>query len=493
MDEELKIRKKNLIMYPLGTIGRDMIYNLFTNFILTFILFTRKLDAAQLAAITAIIVGARVFDALNDPIMGNIIERTRTKWGKFKPWLAIGIVSTSIVVYLAFNTNLQGWSFIWFFGVIYFMYSITFTMHDISYWGMIPSLGTDSHVRNQFTSRATLFAGIGGAIAGFLIPRFTTGAGTIGGSASYAYGRIALVICIIAPLFLCFTIFGVRENRDYNKEKVPPVSFKKIFGTIGGNDQLLWIALIFLVQQMGNGLALGGLGSTYIYFDLGYQGGYYSNFSTFGLAATAVLMVLYPAISQKINRKPLMAIMILVSAIGYIAMFVIGAFMPSANASLKCWLFTAGYMLANFGQYSFYLIMMISILNTVEYNELKHGERDEAIIASLRPFLTKLSSALVAVLTYVSYIVFGVLNYTNEISKFEQLTSMGEMTEAQKLSNIAGVISNVQSGQKLGLLVCITVVPFIFMFVSYILYKKHYKLDEDEYTRICGELQARRG
>lgn len=493
MDEELKIRKKNLIMYPLGTIGRDMIYNLFTNFILTFILFTRKLDAAQLAAITAIIVGARVFDALNDPIMGNIIERTRTKWGKFKPWLAIGIVSTSIVVYLAFNTNLQGWSFIWFFGVIYFMYSITFTMHDISYWGMIPSLGTDSHVRNQFTSRATLFAGIGGAIAGFLIPRFTTGAGTIGGSASYAYGRIALVICIIAPLFLCFTIFGVRENRDYNKETVPPVSFKKIFGTIGGNDQLLWIALIFLVQQMGNGLALGGLGSTYIYFDLGYQGGYYSNFSTFGLAATAVLMVLYPAISQKINRKPLMAIMILVSAIGYIAMFVIGAFMPSANASLKCWLFTAGYMLANFGQYSFYLIMMISILNTVEYNELKHGERDEAIIASLRPFLTKLSSALVAVLTYVSYIVFGVLNYTNEISKFEQLTSMGEMTEAQKLSNIAGVITNVQSGQKLGLLVCITVVPFIFMFVSYILYKKHYKLDEDEYTRICGELQARRG
>lgn len=493
MDEELKIRKKNLIMYPLGTIGRDMIYNLFTNFILTFILFTRKLDAAQLAAITAIIVGARVFDALNDPIMGNIIERTRTKWGKFKPWLAIGIVSTSIVVYLAFNTNLQGWSFIWFFGVIYFMYSITFTMHDISYWGMIPSLGTDSHVRNQFTSRATLFAGIGGAIAGFLIPRFTTGAGTIGGSASYAYGRIALVICIIAPLFLCFTIFGVRENRDYNKEKVPPVSFKKIFGTIGGNDQLLWIALIFLVQQIGNGLALGGLGSTYIYFDLGYQGGYYSNFSTFGLAATAVLMVLYPAISQKINRKPLMAIMILVSAIGYIAMFVIGAFMPSANASLKCWLFTAGYMLANFGQYSFYLIMMISILNTVEYNELKHGERDEAIIASLRPFLTKLSSALVAVLTYVSYIVFGVLNYTNEISKFEQLTSMGEMTEAQKLSNIAGVITNVQSGQKLGLLVCITVVPFIFMFVSYILYKKHYKLDEDEYTRICGELQARRG
>ncbi|MDY4888597.1 MAG: MFS transporter, partial [Sphaerochaetaceae bacterium] len=71
--EDLKQKKKNLIMYPLGTVGRDMVYNLFTNYILTFILFTRVLTPAQLGAITAIMVGARVFDALNDPIMGNII------------------------------------------------------------------------------------------------------------------------------------------------------------------------------------------------------------------------------------------------------------------------------------------------------------------------------------------------------------------------------------------------------------------------------------
>ena len=236
---------------------------------------------------------------------------------------------------------------------------------------------------------------------------------------------------------------------------------------------------------------LGGLGSTYIYFDLGYQGGYYSNFSTFGLAATAVLMVFYPAISQKINRKPLMGIMTVVAAAGYIIMLAIGIAMPAANPALKCWLFTGGYMLANFGQYSFYLIMMISILNTVEYNELIYGERDEAIISSLRPFLTKLSSALIAIITYICYIIFGVLGYTNQISGLEQLTSMGELTEAQKLSSIADVIVQVQPGQKTGLLICITVVPFIFMFVSYVLYKKHYKLDEDEYVHICGELERR--
>ena len=488
MDKEANT-KKNLIMFPLGTVGRDMMYNLFTNFLLTYVLFTRRLDAAQLAAITAIMVAARVFDAFNDPIMGNIIERTRSKWGKFKPWLVIGIIFTCVVVYTAFNTNLQGWSFVWFFGIIYFMYSIAYTMHDIAYWGMIPSLGTDPDIRNQFTSRATLCAGVGGALAGFLIPRFTTGASTLGGNASFAYGRIALAVCILAPLFLCFTIFGVRENRDYNKKAAPPVSFKKIIGTIAGNDQLLWISLIFLIQQIGNGLALGGLGSTYLYFELGYEGGFYSNFSTFGLAATAVLMIFYPSISRKINRKPLMGIMTAVSAAGYIFMIVVGLFVPNTNPGLKCWLFTAGYMAANFGQYSFYLIMMISILNTVEYNEFKTGERDEAIIASLRPFLTKLSSAFIAIITYVSYILFGVLNYTNQISDFEQQTSMGLIDEAAKLSAINSVIANAQSSQKIGLLLCITLVPFAFMFVSYLLYKKYYKLDEQYYIEICENIK----
>ena len=90
--EDLKLRKKNLIMFPLGTVGRDMVYYLFTSCIMTFVLFTRSLTNSQFAAITAIVVAARIFDALNDPIMGNIIERTRTRWGKFKPWLVIGIL-----------------------------------------------------------------------------------------------------------------------------------------------------------------------------------------------------------------------------------------------------------------------------------------------------------------------------------------------------------------------------------------------------------------
>ena len=486
--EDLKLRKKNLIMFPLGTVGRDMVYYLFTSCIMTFVLFTRSLTNSQFAAITAIVVAARIFDALNDPIMGNIIERTRTRWGKFKPWLVIGILSTSVVVYLAFNTDLQGWSFVWFFGIIYFMYSITYTMHDISYWGMVPALSSDANARNQFTARATLFAGIGGTVASVLIPMFTVGDMAIGGSTTTAYGIIALIVCILAPLFLCFTIFGVREKREYTD--APPVSFKKIWRTITGNDQLLWISLIFLLQQIGNGFIVSGIGSTYIYFDFGYEGGLFSLFSIVGMSVTAFLMIFYPAISRKIKRKKLMGILAAISLVGYAVMLAAGLFLPSDMT--KFWMVVVGYMLSNFGQYGYYLIMMISIINTVEYNEYRTGERDEAIIASLRPFLTKLASALIVLITNASYIIFGVTGYTNRISDFENQCARKLITESEKISSISGVISGIEPGKTLALLLCMVIIPCALMLVSYVLYKKHYKLDEDEYARICSELEARK-
>ncbi len=485
-----QIKRRNLWFFPLGTVGRDMLYCLFTNFLLTFILFTRQLTPAQLTAITAIMVAARVFDALNDPIMGNIIERTRSRYGKFKPWLLVGIAATSIVVYLVFNTDLQGWSFVYFFGVIYILYSIAYTMHDISYWGMVAALSSDADERNQFTSRATLFAGIGGTAASVLIPILTTGSGAIGGNANVAYGRIALLVCVLAPLFLCFTIFGVKERRAKATDAVPPVSFRKIISTICGNDQLVWISLIFLIQQIGNGIVIGGIGATYIYFDFGYQGGLYSLFTTVGMSATALLMVGYPAISRRVPRKKLMGMMAVISVVGYLVMLLPGLLLPAGHMA-KYWCLVVGYMLSNFGQYCYYLVMMISIINTVEYNEYLYGTRDEAIIASLRPFLTKMASALIAAITSASYIIFGVINYTNQISEFERMAQSGAITEATKLESISGMLSQVQPAQANGLLMCMTVLPCTLMLISYFLYKKKYKLDEAEYERICTELANR--
>ena len=489
--DNAKIQKRNLIMFPLGTVGRDMVYNLVTSYLLTFVLFTRNLNAAQLSAITAIMVAARIFDALNDPVMGNIIERTRTRWGKFKPWLVIGILTTSLVVYATFNVKLQGWQFVWFFGAMYFLYSITYTMHDIAYWGMVPALSSDANTRNQLTSRATLFAGIGGVLAASLIPNFTAGDNALGGNAVTAYGLVALAIAIIAPIFLAFTVFGVKELRDYGDEPAPPVSFKKIIGTITGNDQLLWISLIFLLQQIGNGIVMSGVGQTYIYVEFGYKGIFFTAFQMLGMFVTAFLMIFYPAISRRMNRKKLMDILMFVGIVGYAIMLLPGLLMPGAGMP-KFVLITLGYMLANFGQYGFYLIMMISIMNTVEYNELKHGTRDEGIVSSLRPFLTKLASALTVAIANVTYLTFHILEYTNGIAGFEQQANQGVISSEQKADAITTLLQGVHHGQSVGLLLVMTVLPCALMFASYVLYKRRYKLDEAEYDRICAELEERK-
>ncbi len=487
--DELSIRKKNLWMFPLGTVGRDMVYCLVNNFLLTFILFTKGLTAAQLAAVTAIMVAARIFDALNDPIMGNIIESTRSRWGKFKPWMLSGILLTTAVIIMVFAVPVRGWSFVGLFGAFYFLFSIAYTMHDISYWGIISALGSDAGTRDQLTSRATLFAGIGGTLASIVIPMLTTGAMTIGGNAATAYAWIAAAIGVLAPLFLCFTLFGVREHREEQSEKAPSVGLKKIVSTLLGNDQLRWIAVIFLIQQIGNGLIVGGIGSTYIYFEFGYSGGLYSIFTTVGMSATAFLMIFYPAISRRITRKKLMGIMAVIYTFGYVLMLLAGVVL-SGN-TLKFWLVVIGYMFANFGSYSYYLIMMISILNTVEYNEYRTGNRDEAIIASVRPFVTKFGSAMIAVITSASYLIFGVTGYTNQISEYEQMASSGLITETEKLAEIEAVLAGVGQGQSLGLLLCMTVLPCVLMLVSYFLYQKKYTLDEAEYERICRELESR--
>ena len=333
--------------------------------------------------------------------------------------------------------------------------------------------------------------GIGATLATVAIPALTAGSGAIGGNAQTAYGAISLAICIFAPLCLCITIFGVKEDLSYMAEERPKVSFRTIVKTIFGNSQLVIAAAIFLLQQIGNQVIMGGVGSTYIYFEFGYNGSLYSVFSIVGMAATAVLMIGYPALSRKIDRKPLMTVMMIIAGIGYALILIAGLFFPAASTA-KFVGITLGYMLSNFGSYCFYLVMMISIFNTVEYNELKHGFRGEGIITSLRPFITKAASAIIVGITTLTYITCGVLSYTNQISGFEQQANQGKIDAAGKAAAIDAVVKQVTGSQKAGLIIVMSIVPFLFMLFAWLLYEKKYLLDEKTYKQICSTIASRK-
>ena len=180
----------------------------------------------------------------------------------------------------------------------------------------------------------------------------------------------------------------------------------------------------------------------------------------------------------------------ILGVIGYVIMLGAGLIMPTGMPEF--WVITVGFLIANFGQYGLNLVMMVSIVNTVEYNEYKHGVRDEAIISSMRPFLTKIASAFQVLITTVTYLILRVTDYTNEVSSIERDAEQGLVSADEKSSLIAGIISEVGQSQTSGLLIAITVLPCALMLVSCVLYRRFYKLDEERYDEICEELNSRK-
>lgn len=488
---EDRLSNRNLMFFSVGTVGRDFLYILFNSFLLTYILFTKQLNDAQFASISVIIIAARIFDAFNDPIMGGIIENTRTKWGKFKPWILIGVFLTAIVVSTVFSVRLQGWGFIAFLAVMYFAFSVTFTMNDISYWGMLPALATEGHDRNKLTSVSNIFAGIGAGAATVLIPVLTAGKFTLGGTAVKAYSYIAILASIFMITFQMFTLFGVKEKRaTLDVGQAPRTTLRQMFKIIFKNDQLMWSALTLLIFSVGTNV-VGTLSMTYIYFEFGYKGFLVTLYGLLFGAVYALFLVLFPVICKRLGRNKLVLSCTISMAIGYLIMLLCGSLIPSTGTVLRNLKFAAlmiGNGFVGYGQ-GFYMVMIVCIANTVEYNELKTGKRDEGLIFSLRPFTAKMGSALMQFIVMLVYLVIGVTKFTNQISAVEK--QQGLQT-AEKADKMAKIIESVPQNKKIALLACMCLIPMLFVFTAYMIYRKKYFLDEAKHAEICRLIAERK-
>ncbi|MBQ7654824.1 MAG: MFS transporter [Clostridia bacterium] len=479
-----------MIFFPLATIGRDMCGQLFSMAVLNYILFTKNLSVSQFSAVSFIIVAARLFDAFNDPFMGTLIDHTKTSIGKFKPWIIAGVISTSLVVYFAFANSFTGWSFVGFFALIYFLFSICFTMNDVSYWGMIPSLSSDPEKRDKYTSRTVFTSGMGAAFVTVLVPFLTAGDHVIGGNAVTAYKILAIVACAASPitmLLLCF----VKENRGDGSVSKDKISVLGIFRTVFRNDQLKWISLVFFIGQLGTAPILNGLGTTYVYFEFGYNGLLATFFVIVGMSSTVFLMLIYPSLAKKYSRRKLVDKSIIFMSSGYLWMLLSGLLLPHSSI-VKFIFIVIGLAIANIGSYCVYLICMICISNSIEYNEYKFGSREDGVITSVRPFLTKLSNSFVMLMTSVLYMMIGVTKITNLISDVENQASSGAIDAAEKSNLILSALENVKQSQTFGLLVAMTLIALVMGVVSCIIFRKKYTLDEEEYLRITNELETKK-
>lgn len=484
--------KRNMWIYSLGGIGRDLAYSLYTYFLLTFILYTKGVTSGQFATISIIMVICRIWDGINDPIMGGIIENTHSKFGKFKPWIFLGALTNAIVLVLIYTLPLKGSAFVVAFTFLYLIWDITYTMNDIGYWGMLPSLTSEPRERDVITSFANLFAGLGTILANGLVPILTVGQFAIGNSAVTGYRVVAIVIGLTFIGCQTSVCAGVKEKPVIEEKSDEKIGFKQMVKIIFNNKQVLWAALITLFVNLSGSL-LTAFGTNYIYLSYGYEGSYTTIFVIFFGAASGLSFVLYPLLTKKLKRMQIIRVSFGLTIVGYICFFLSGTFM--GDSQLSFYLLCAESLFIGLGYSLFYLICSIFLSNTIEYNEYMTGERNEALIFSVRPFMAKLSSSLQQVIIMVVYLAIGLTEITNKISEAENLamSDPGLWTVEYKAAYVADVLSGASNGMTLALRCVMAILPIVFMGIGYLVTVKKYTIDEESYASMLEELKKRHG
>ena len=154
---------KEKFAYGIGAVGKDMVYMLSASYVLYYFQDIMKTSAIAMGIILLV---ARVFDAFNDPIMGIIVAKTKTRWGKFRPWLMIGTITNAVILILMFAAppSLDGKGLVAYAAVTYILWGVTYTMMDIPYWSMIPAFTRGGKEREGLSALARSCAGVGSAL-----------------------------------------------------------------------------------------------------------------------------------------------------------------------------------------------------------------------------------------------------------------------------------------------------------------------------------------
>ncbi|SCX11412.1 melibiose permease [Lachnospiraceae bacterium YSD2013] len=474
-----KLDKRTKWSYCVGATGRDMAYTLVSMFLLTYIQYTMKLTVAQFATISAIVVVCLLWDAVNDPLMGIIIENARLKSGKFKPWILLGVILNALVIIGLFTIRPEGWGFVAFFGIGYLLWGMTYTMNDISYWGLLPALSSDAKERNALVTIQGIFICIGQFSVAGLLPDM------IAGNAVKAY-RIAAIV--IASCFLCFqllTFFGVKEPpRQDNKEVL---SLKDMFKIFLRNDQLVAIGIACLLFQIGNNLLIM-IGMNFFYFEFGYSvGGNLVFWFTvmYGLG-TLVSEAGFASIAAKFSRAKIIAVSTAMTVAGYLLFLSVGYILPKNSILINA----IGFMIF-FAQGLFNMTMIVMLNNTIEYDQVRFGERHDSIISAVRSFATKLASAIDQGVVALILIISGIYAISQNISNLEIQSGTGEITKEAAIAGADSFIATATGAQRFILRMGIASVPIIAIGIAFLIIKKKYIIDEKKYKELVDEIDKR--
>ena len=444
----MKLTLKQKAAFGVGAVGKDMVYALSSSYIMYYYQDIIGLSASFVGFILMI---ARVFDAINDPFMGILVAKTRTKWGRFRPWLVSGTVLNALVLYAMFSApDLKGGAIMAFFAVVYILWGVTYTMMDIPYWSMIPAITSTPEDTENLSVIGRTCAGVGSALIAMGTVLMVN---KLGGSNERAgFSRVALIVAIIFVVteLICALVVRERENISMHTASV-----KEMFQALFSNDQALVVVLsIVLINS-----ALYITSNLVIYFFKYDMGGEnwsvnYTLFSTVGGACQILgMMVVYPLLRRKLTNTAVFRCAITAAVTGYALLLV---FCLTGNAGNLYLLFVPGILIfAANGILS--VLTTVFLSNSVDYGELKTGHREESVIFSMQTFVVKLASGVSVFIAGVGLSVIGLVGNTEE----------------------QGPITQQSAGTIMGLRLLMTIMPVVLLICAILFFTRKFRLTDD--------------
>lgn len=446
--------KRNRLCFGLGTIGRDMFYTMVSMFLMTYITEVLIVPDQTLMMLTGVLTALRIFDAFNDPVMGVLVDNTRSRFGKFKPGMVIGaLVGAACMLLMFFDIGLTGARYAVVFALCYLLWDIFYGLNDIAYWSMLPALSTDQTQREKIGSFARICANIGmfAVVVGILPVTNAIAQGT--GNLKQAWFIFALVVVALMLGFQAITWFGVKEKKDYFKEE-EKTSLKEMIGVLFKNDQLLWVAVSMSLFMIGYSITTS-FGVHYFKYIYGDENMYSIFAAVLGVSQLTALG-LFNQVRKPFTRRQLYTGATVLVVLGYVLFF----FSPMNMVFIGI----AG-MLIFVGQAFIQMLMLMFLADTIEYGQWKLGKRNESITFSVQPFINKIGGA----------IANGVLGVTLVLSGVNSAKSAAEVT-AQGAATVK---------------VSMMIIPLIAIILGYVIYMKKFTIDEKRYGEILEDLKQR--
>ena len=454
----MKLTLKEKASYGLGAVGKDMVYMLSASYILYYY---QDILGVSAIAMGMILMAARVFDAFNDPIMGVIVAKTRTKWGKFRPWLLIGTVLNAIILYFMFAAPpaLDGGGLVAYAAITYVLWGVTYTMMDIPFWSMIPAFTEGGKERENLSTLARSCAGVGSALVTIITMWCVYALGK--GDERSGFARFALILALLFVAFILITCVSIREKSTVD---VKSPSVNQMFTSLLQNDQAMTVVISIVLINC----SLYITSNLVIYFfkyDFGGETWYnsYTLFNTFGGGIQILsMMIIFPLVRRFLSAIRVFYLSFAMAITGYATLLV---FMLLNVTSIFALFIPAFFIFTAFGMLT--VLTTVFLANTVDYGQWKNNRRDESVIFSMQTFVVKLASGVAALIASICLSVTHLSSDASETSQAVQAAASSVM----------------------GLRLTMTILPILGLLVAIFYFHKKYILTEEKVEEIASAIR----